>query len=100
MCLIRSQNTTRNVGADSTGALARVGMLLADWSQKWFPDAFVFALAGLVIVFCAGLLVGTGTRNLVKYLRGWLLEPDSVHHADGNDNHWWIRCRRRLPCRN
>ena len=77
MCLIRSQNTMRKVDDDSTGVLARVGMLLADWSQKWFPDAFVFALAGLVIVFCAGLLVGTGTRNLVKYFGDgfWSLIP-------------------------
>ena len=32
--------------------LARAGMRLADFCERWFPDAFVFALAAIVIVFC------------------------------------------------
>jgi short-chain fatty acids transporter len=38
--------------------LARLGARLADFSEKHFPDAFVFALAAIVIVFLGGL--GTG----------------------------------------
>src|ERR1700681_3254946 len=64
---IPKRNAIQEVGEDSAGVFARLGMGLADWSQKWFPDAFVFALVGLLIVFAAGLLAGVGVRNLVRY---------------------------------
>ena len=58
-------------------------MGLADWSQKWFPDAFVFALVGLLIVFAAGLLAGVGVRNLIKYFGDgfWGLIPFTMQMA-------------------
>ena len=39
-------------------ALARIGLRLSDWFEKWFPDAFVLALAAVAIVFVASLGVG------------------------------------------
>ena len=62
-----AQNPALGAGEESAGAIARIGMGLADWSQKWFPDAFVFALAGLIVVFVAGLVAGAGARNLIQY---------------------------------
>jgi short-chain fatty acids transporter len=38
--------------------LARVGLAFAHWSERWFPDALVFALLGVVLVFGLGLLLG------------------------------------------
>jgi short-chain fatty acids transporter len=38
--------------------LARLGARLADFSERFFPDAFVFALAAIIVVFLGGL--GTG----------------------------------------
>src|ERR1700681_4259802 len=62
---------------DSLGIFARMGLVLADWSERWFPDAFVFALLALVIVFVGGLLVGSSVRDLVDYFgQGfWSLIP-------------------------
>lgn len=40
------------------GFLARVGASLADWSEKWFPDAYVFALVALVVVVVFALFMG------------------------------------------
>jgi short-chain fatty acids transporter len=60
-------NAAQQARRGGSGMFARVGMQLADWSQKWFPDAFVFALGGTVIVFMVGWLAGVGTRNLVQY---------------------------------
>jgi short-chain fatty acids transporter len=40
--------------------LARAGSRIADVCERWFPDAFVFALAAIVIVFIGGL--GWGVR--------------------------------------
>jgi short-chain fatty acids transporter len=49
------------------GILIRLGMGLADWAERWFPDALVFAMGAIVIVFTAGLLVGSTATDLVGY---------------------------------
>ena len=61
----------------------RVGMAIADWSQRWFPDAFVFALIGVAIVFVAGLGTGSPARDLVKYFGDgfWSLIPLTMQMA-------------------
>ena len=63
--------------------LARVGMTLADWSERWFPDAFVFALIALIIVFLAGRALGSPVRNLVQFFgQGfWSLIPFTMQMA-------------------
>jgi short-chain fatty acids transporter len=81
---IPTRNAAQEPAAeDSAGFFARLGMGLADWSQKWFPDAFVFALVGLLIVFAAGLLAGVSVRNLVKYFGDgfWGLIPFTMQMA-------------------
>jgi len=40
------------------GLMARAGFALADWSEKWFPDAYVFAAIAVVLVGLAALLMG------------------------------------------
>jgi short-chain fatty acids transporter len=42
------------------------GIALADWSERWFPDALVFAMCAIVIVFFAGLLLGSTAGDLVE----------------------------------
>jgi short-chain fatty acids transporter len=68
---------------DSLGIFARLGVGLADWSQRWFPDAFVFALLALVIVFVGGLLAGSSVRSLIDYFgQGfWSLIPFKMQMA-------------------
>ena len=46
------------------GRLARLGLALAQWSERWFPDPLVFALIGIVVVFLAGLALGEGAGKL------------------------------------
>lgn len=67
----------------SEGRFVRVGMAMADWSQRWFPDAFIFALIGVAIVFVAGLFTGTAARDLVKYFGDgfWSLIPLTMQMA-------------------
>lgn len=80
-----STTEQRPTGADQEplGKFARLGMALADWSQKWFPDAFVFALVAILVVFVAGLLVGTAMRDLVRYFGDgfWSLIPFTLQMA-------------------
>jgi short-chain fatty acids transporter len=44
--------------------LARLGARLADFSERFFPDAFVFALAAIAIVFVGGLATGVPAVKL------------------------------------
>jgi short-chain fatty acids transporter len=69
----------KKVAAEGPGenALERFGLWLAAWSEKWFPDAWVFALVGIVFVFCFGLLIGESPTKLA--MEGgkafWILIP-------------------------
>jgi short-chain fatty acids transporter len=44
-------------------ALARLGLRLSDWFEKWFPDAFALALAAVAIVFVATLFAGSSVLD-------------------------------------
>lgn len=65
---------------ERAGRLESLGVALADWSQRWFPDAFVFALLALIIVFVAGVLAGSRFWDVVDYFgQGfWSLIPFTV----------------------
>jgi len=59
------------------GSLARVGLALAGWSERWFPDPLVVAFLGVVLVFLLGILAGEDPANLT-YQGGngfWALAP-------------------------
>src|SRR5580700_7292578 len=49
----------------SEGRLARVGLALAAWSERWFPDPAVIAFLGVVVVFVLGVLAGESPSRLV-----------------------------------
>ena len=48
-------------------ALARIGLNLSDWFEKWFPDAFALALAAVAIVFLASLSVGSSVLDTAQW---------------------------------
>jgi short-chain fatty acids transporter len=56
--------TRSKPAATSEGGLIRLGLGLANWSERWFPDPLVFALLGIVIVFIAGLLMHQSPAKL------------------------------------
>lgn len=78
-----AKNTNSKSGERKEGTLERFGLWLAAWSEKWFPDAWVFALVGIVFVFCFGLLIGESPAKLV--LEGgksfWILIPFTMQMA-------------------
>ncbi|MGA7458807.1 MAG: TIGR00366 family protein, partial [Candidatus Korobacteraceae bacterium] len=63
--------------ATSEGGLIRLGLGLANWSERWFPDPLVFALLGIVIVFVVGILLHQSPAKLA--IQGgknfWALVP-------------------------
>ncbi len=44
--------------------LARAGSKIADFCERWFPDAFIFALAAIVVVFLGGTFIGIAPVKL------------------------------------
>ena len=63
--------------------LARVGEALADFCERYFPDAFVFALCAVIIVFLGGLALGEKPLKLVQVFGEgfWVLIPFTMQMA-------------------
>jgi short-chain fatty acids transporter len=64
-------------GGKEAAPLARVGEALADFCERYFPDAFVFALVAVIIVFIGGLALGEKPLTLVQAFGNgfWVLIP-------------------------
>jgi short-chain fatty acids transporter len=43
---------------EKQGFMQRCGCTLADWSEKWFPDAYVFAVIAVLVTALAALAMG------------------------------------------
>jgi short-chain fatty acids transporter len=65
------------------GALARVALTLADWSERWFPDALIFAMAAVVVVAVGALALGAPPRLvMLQFGKGfWDLIPFTMQQA-------------------
>src|SRR6187397_404899 len=48
-------------------ALARIGLRLSDWFERWFPDAFALALTAVAIVFVATLATGASPAQSAQW---------------------------------
>ena len=70
-----TQAQVGNRSAES--GLARFGLGLANWSERWFPDPLVFALLGIVFVFLIGLCLHESASKLaVQGVKNfWTLVP-------------------------
>ena len=69
--------------AEKPGLMARWGAALADWSEKWFPDAYIFAVIAVVVVAAVALLLGrTPTEVAVDFGTSfWGLVPFTMQMA-------------------
>src|SRR5258707_10432955 len=60
--------TNTNPPAEA-GILARIALALTDWTERWVPDAFVFALIATVVVVIAGVV--TTSSSLLDVIDAW-----------------------------
>ncbi|MFD0320312.1 short-chain fatty acid transporter [Lysobacter gummosus] len=69
--------------APADGPLARFALRSAAWAERWFPDAYVFAALGVVIVAVAALGFGaTPTATASAFGDGyWSLIPFTMQMA-------------------
>jgi short-chain fatty acids transporter len=58
-------------------SFSRLGSRLSDWCERWFPDAFIFALLAALLIFIAGLCLGSSPVQLEAWFGGefWKLVP-------------------------
>jgi short-chain fatty acids transporter len=69
---------------EQPGVVARAALALTDWSERWLPDAFIFALIATVLVIVAALAATASTPLQVvdAWGRGfWELIPFTLQMA-------------------
>ncbi|MCU1384607.1 MAG: Short chain fatty acid transporter [Acidobacteria bacterium] len=69
---------------EQPGAVARAALALTDWTERWVPDAFIFALIATVLVIAAALTATPATllQTIDAWGRGfWDLIPFTLQMA-------------------
>jgi short-chain fatty acids transporter len=69
---------------EQPGPVARAALALTDWSERWLPDAFIFALLATVLVIVAALAATPATTVQIvdAWGRGfWELIPFTLQMA-------------------
>lgn len=67
--------------SDSQNILQKFAIKVSDWSEKWFPDSYIFALLGVVIVAIASIAIGA-PANRLHYHLVMVFEFDPIYHAN------------------
>ena len=79
------QRSAKNTNPPAeAGILARIALALTDWTERWVPDAFVFALLATLIVIVAGVaLTPSGLPQVIDaWGKGfWELIPFTLQMA-------------------
>ena len=59
------------------GIFERFALRISDWSEKWFPDSYIFALLGVIIVSVAALAIGAPIHDVATSFGNgfWSLIP-------------------------
>ena len=69
---------------EEPGPVARAALALTDWTERWVPDAFIFALIATVLVIAAALIATPATllQTVDAWGRGfWDLIPFTLQMA-------------------
>ncbi len=53
---MEEQSSSAKATEDEPGLVARAALRLTAWTERWIPDAFIFALLATIIVFIAALV--------------------------------------------
>jgi len=69
VCIGAKQHVTSITSQERTGPLARFALALTAWSERWVPDAFIFALIATVVVVVAG--VGATPASFSQVVDAW-----------------------------
>lgn len=72
-----------SIAATRSGALERLALRCAAFAERWFPDAWVFAVAGVLVVAAFALGFGASVRDTAQAFGGgfWSLIPFTMQMA-------------------
>ncbi|MGE5242606.1 MAG: short-chain fatty acid transporter [Betaproteobacteria bacterium] len=76
--------TPTDLERDRPGPISRAALALTAWSERWVPDAFIFALVATLVVVAAGVLATASTLPQVVDAWGggfWELIPFTLQMA-------------------
>lgn len=70
-------------GSEETGTLSRLAVRMSNFSERWFPEAFIFALIALVVVAAAALAIGASPASVTREFGSgfWDLIPFAMQMA-------------------
>ncbi len=62
---------------NSQNILQRFALRVSDWSEKWFPDSYIFALLGVLIVSISAIGIGAPVQDVANSFGNgfWSLIP-------------------------
>ena len=74
---------TQSINANKEGVLAAVALRFAAWSERWFPDAFVFASIAVVVVALAAVMNGASFPAVARAFGDgfWSLIPFTLQQV-------------------
>jgi short-chain fatty acids transporter len=74
---------TQSIDGGKEGLLAAVALRFAAWSERWFPDAFVFASIAVVVVALAAVLNGASFPAVARAFGDgfWSLIPFTLQQV-------------------
>ena len=52
------------------GGLERLAIRVTDWSERWFPDSYIFAAIAVVVVAIGAMLIGATNATAPRAVRG------------------------------
>lgn len=63
--------------SERIGILEKQALVISQWSEKWFPDSYVFALLGVITMAVTAWLIGASAQSIViAFCDGfWSLVP-------------------------
>ncbi|UOO90450.1 TIGR00366 family protein [Vitreoscilla massiliensis] len=66
-----------------SGVLERFAIAVSNWSERWFPDSYIFALLGVIIVAIASVVIGAPVTDVAKSFGNgyWSLIPFTMQMA-------------------
>lgn len=68
---------------DGPGGLSRLAVRMSNFSERWFPEAFVFALIALIVVSVAAMSIGASPATVTREFGNgfWDLIPFAMQMA-------------------
>ncbi|CAM3659511.1 TIGR00366 family protein [Bordetella bronchialis] len=74
---------THPASTEHEGALERIAAGVTRWSEKWFPDAYIFAVIAVVVVALGAMAIGAPAKSVgLAFGDGfWTLIPFTMQMA-------------------